>query len=117
MLMWILNLIIVCLMGINVLAWGYCIKDVGLPVFTVEFLLKLTFNKFFIIAMLSALIAALLKYSVVQRLGVFRGNFFLLTSSIVTVLIAYFVLNEKFTFLHCLGVGLVLLGVYILGTY
>ena len=114
--MWMLNVIIIFLVGVNVLAWGYCIKDVGLPVFSLEFLLKLTFNKFFITAMVTAFIAALLKYSVVQRMGVFRGTYFLLTSSIVVVLVSYFILGEKLTFLHCLGVVLVLSGVYILGT-
>ena len=116
MIMWILNIIIALFMGVNALAWGYCIRDIGLPVFSLEFLMKLMFNKFFIIAMLFALSASILRYSVVQNMGVFRANFFLSTAIVAIVLVSVFVLGEKFTSLHCLGVALVLAGVYILGT-
>ena len=113
---WILNLIIAILTGVSILCWGYCIKDVGLPVLSLGFLIKLAFSKFFIMAMGLGFIAALLKYFIVQDLGVLKASFFLMTSSIAIILVSVFLLGEKITFWNCFGIVLVLSGVWLLGT-
>ena len=55
--LWILNGIICLLSVVNAVSWGYCVKEVGSPHLTIEFLFKLAFNRFFISAMASALLA------------------------------------------------------------
>lgn len=55
------------LSALNVIFWGLCVKDVGGPSFTPSFVLKLCFNKYFVLALSSAFLAALLRYSIIER--------------------------------------------------
>jgi drug/metabolite transporter (DMT)-like permease len=112
---WILNILFSLLAGVNALFWGLCIKDVEVPVLSIGFLLKLILNKFFILAMFTAFAASLVRYAVVQDMGVFRANFFLTMSSVTIILVSVLVLGEKITLWHCFGIVLIMLGVYILG--
>jgi len=112
---WILNVVIALLLGVNVLSWGYCVRDLGNPVLSWSFLLKLVFNKFYILALGSALGASLLKYGLVHSMGVLKTGYFLMTSTVVSVLVAYIFLGERLTLLDWIGVGLIIAGVFILG--
>ena len=62
---------IALLAAINAVAWGYAIREVGNPILAPEFLSRLVFNRFFILAMGSAFVAALLSY--VVHLGARRA--------------------------------------------
>jgi len=84
---------------------------------SLDFLFKLGFNRFFILALASAFIASLLTYPVLASLGVMRGRFFLATEAIATILVAHFVLGERMEPIHWLGLGLILIGTLLLGRW
>lgn len=115
MVVWVLNLLIAFLMGINTLGWGLCIRDLGSPSLSINFLLKLCFNRFFILGVGSAFSASLLRYGILQGMGVLKGGFFLTTSTIASVFVAYLLLGERLTWLDLFGIGLILSGVFLLG--
>jgi len=115
--MWALNVLIAILAALNTLFWGLCIREVGSPSMSLDFLFKLGFNRFFILALASAFIASLLTYSVLASLGVMRGRFFLATGAIATILVAHFILGERMEPIHWLGIGLILIGALLLGRW
>jgi len=112
---WALNVAIAALAALNTVSWGFCIRDVGDPQLSLEFLIRLIFNKWFIIAMASAFTAALLSYVVLREMGVIAGRFFLSLSYVTTILACLLVLREKITPIQWLGVLLILIGVTLLG--
>jgi hypothetical protein len=67
------------LAGVNTVAWGFAIREVGDPKPSIRFLTRLIFNEWFIIAMVSAFVASILSYIVLQRMGVLAGRFILAT--------------------------------------
>jgi len=112
---WLLNIITAVLTGINTLCWGLCVKDVGKASLSLEFLLKLGFNKYFILSMITAFSAMLLRYHIRQGMGIVKSGFFLMFSTIVVVVVGYVFLGEKLTLTDWFGTGLILGGVFILG--
>lgn len=114
---WILNFIIALLTAVNAICWGYAIKEVGNPKFSIEFLVTLVFNKWFILAMASAFIAALLSYAVLKDMGVLAGRFFLSMSTVATILACTVVLGEKPSIIEWIGVVLIMLGVILIGKF
>lgn len=110
-----LNAIIALLAAVNAVFWGFCIRDLGKPVLSLDFVLRLCFNKFFIVALGSAFVAALVKYTLVEAMGVLKSGFFLATTTVVTILACYLVLGERLGPIDWIGIGLILAGVFILG--
>jgi threonine/homoserine efflux transporter RhtA len=115
MLIWVLNIIVALLTAINVIAWGYAIREVGDPQLTLNFLLKLLFNKWFIIAIASAFIASLTSYTVLRELGVVAGRFFLSLGIITTILAGTLVLGEKLTLREWAGIAMIIAGTLLVG--
>lgn len=115
--LWILNVSIAVLSAINAVSWGYAVKDVGEPQFSLHFMFKLLFNKFFILAMASAFTAALLSYTVMRKMGILVGRFFLSVQIVAIMLTCTLVLNERLTVREWIGVFLILTGVLILGKW
>jgi len=113
--LWLLNLAIALLSAINAIAWGFCVREVGEPQLSFEFLLRLALNKWFILAMASAFAAALLSYAVLREMGVLVGRFFLSLGYIATILACVFVLHERIAPIQWIGILLILVGVIILG--
>jgi len=114
-LIWVLNILVALLAAINAIAWGYTIREVGDPQLSLSFLLKLVFNKWFILAMVSAFTASLLSYVVLRRLGILAGRFFLTLQLVAVILVALFVLGERPRPSVWMGVALIIAGVWLVG--
>lgn len=113
--LWILNVLIAALTAINVIAWGHAVRSIGEPEPTFRFLLKLVFNRWYIIAISSAFVASLLSYIVYRTKGVLAGRYFLSLSHIATILAAIVVLGEKPKPVEWLGIALVIVGILLIG--
>jgi len=116
-LIWVLNILVALLAAINAIAWGYTIREVGDPQLSLSFLLKLVFNKWFILAMMSAFTAALLSYIVLRELGVLAGRFFLSLSVVTTVVACTLILGEQLTLKQWIGLVLIIVGVILVGRW
>lgn len=114
-LMWALGVAIALLAAINAVFWWYCIREVGDPQMTMSFLFKLTFNKWFILALASAFAASLLSYAVLSALGVIAGRFFLTIQMVAIVLTGVFVLGERPSWEQWAGIVLIIAGGLLLG--
>jgi len=114
-LMWILGLIIALLAAINAICWGFAIREVGDPQLSLDFLFRLAFNKWYVLALASALVASFLSYAVLKEMGVLAGRFFLSLGAIATILACTVVLGEKLTLKKWIGIALVLAGIVMLG--
>ena len=113
--LWIVNVVVALLAVVNTVSWGFCIREVGDPQLSVGFLLKLTFNKWFIIAMASAFVVALLSYIILNKLGVLAGRFFLTLQLVAITLTATFVLGERPSITTWIGIVLIIVGVGLMG--
>lgn len=113
--LWLVNVAVALLAAINTIAWGFCVREVGDPKPSIEFLIRLAFNKWFIIAMASAFTASILSYIVLQRMGVLAGRFFLATQTVSTILVAFIVLGEKLSLWKWIGVALIIVGIVMIG--
>lgn len=113
--LWILNIVIALLSAVNAIAWGYVIKEVGDPELNINFILRLVFNKYFILAMASAFTASILSYAIIREMGVLVGRFFTSLNIIATILACLFVLGEKITLIEMIGMALIMVGAIILG--
>ncbi len=114
---WILSVIIALLVALNTVFWAYCIRDVGDPQFTLSFLFRLIFNEWFIGAMASAFVAALLSYMILRGMGVLAGRFFLSLSIVATILVGTLVLGEHLTWKEWVGIALIVVGVLLVGRW
>jgi len=112
---WVLNVAIAALSAVNAVAWGYATKEVGDPQLSMEFLFRLVFNKWFIIAMASAFLAALLSYVVLRDMGVLAGRFFLTIQLVAVILATTFILGEKPSARVWIGILMVIVGVILIG--
>jgi drug/metabolite transporter (DMT)-like permease len=112
--LWLVNIAVALLATINTVAWGFCIKEVGDPKPSIEFLIRLVFNKWFILAMVSAFTASILSYIVLQRMGVLAGRFFLALQMITIILVAYLVLGERLSLWKWIGIAFIIVGVILL---
>lgn len=113
--LWLVNIAVALLAVINTIAWGFCVREVGDPKPSIEFLIRLAFNKWFILAMASAFTASILSYIVLQRMGVLAGRFFLTLQMIATILAAYIVLGERLPPWRWVGVLMIFTGVVLIG--
>jgi drug/metabolite transporter (DMT)-like permease len=113
--LWLVNIVTALLAAVNTVAWGFCIKEVGDPKPSIEFLVRLAFNKWFILAMASAFTTSILSYIVLQRMGVLAGRFFLTLQMISTILAAYLVLGERLSLWKWIGMATIMVGVILLG--
>jgi len=114
-LIWIINIIIAFLAAFSALCWGNVIKEVGAPNFTLRFLLTLVLNKYYIMAMASALMASMIRYTVLKEMGVLLGGFFLSLSTVATILTCVFILGEKITPRSWVGIALIMIGIILVG--
>jgi len=114
---WVISIVIAGLAALNAIAWGYATKEVGDPQLTLSFLLRLIFNKWFITAMVSAFLAALLSYVVLREMGILAGRFFLSLQTIAIIIVGIFVLDEKPTIWQWIGIALILMGVVLVGKW
>lgn len=112
---WVVNILYAVLSAINAIAWGYAVKTVGEPEFSLSFLLKLVFNKYFILAMAVAFTAAVLSYVVLKEMGVLAGRFFLSLNVVATILACTLVLGERLGLTEWLGIVLITAGVLLIG--
>jgi len=115
--LWILGAIIVLLSALNTIFWGYCIRDLGDPQLELSFLFKLVFNKWFILAMGTAFVAAVLSYAVLRQMGVLAGRFFLSLGAVATVLACALVLGERPTLVEWIGILLIIAGALLIGRW
>jgi drug/metabolite transporter (DMT)-like permease len=107
---WTLGILIALLTALNTISWGFAIREVGDPQFSLDFLLRLVFNKWYILALASALVASILSYAVLREMGVLVGRFFLSLSMVVMILAGTLVLGEKLTLKEWVGMFLILAG-------
>lgn len=114
---WILNGLIASLAAVNAVCWGYVTKEVSNPKLTIDFLLTLAFNKYFIMAMTSALTASLLSYAVMSEMGVLGGRFFISLSTVATILACVLILGERLDPRGWVGVALIITGVMLIGRW
>jgi drug/metabolite transporter (DMT)-like permease len=103
------------LSAINTVAWGLCIREVGDPKPSIEFLIRLVFNKWFIPTMASEFTASILSYIVLHRMDVLTGIFFLSIQMIAMILTAYLVLRERLPLRKRVGVLMIFTGVVLIG--
>jgi drug/metabolite transporter (DMT)-like permease len=113
--LWLVNVAVALLAAVNTVAWGFCIREVGDPKLSIEFLTKLVFNRWFIVAMASAFTASILSYIVLQRMGVLAGRFVLTTQMVATTLAAYIVLGERLSLWSWIGIALIIAGTLLVG--
>jgi len=113
--LWIVNVVAALLAVVNTVSWGFCIREVRDPQLSVDFLLKLIFNRWFIIAMISAFVVALLSYIILNKLGVLAGRFFLTLQLVAITLTATFVLGERPSITTWIGIILIIVGVGLVG--
>jgi drug/metabolite transporter (DMT)-like permease len=114
---WVLNTSVALLAAINAVAWGHAIREVGDPQLSLSFLLRLIFNKWFILAMVVAFIAAILSYAILREMGVLAGRFFLSLQIAATVLVATLILGERLTPREWIGVLLIIVGAILVGRW
>jgi drug/metabolite transporter (DMT)-like permease len=114
---WVLSLAVALLTAVNAICWGYAIREVGDPQLSLNFLLTLVFNRWFILAMASAFTAALLSYAVLREMGVLAGRFFLSLGTVATILACTLVLGERLTLEEWVGIALIMLGVMLVGRW
>jgi drug/metabolite transporter (DMT)-like permease len=110
-----LGVLIALLSALNAICWGFAIREVGDPHLSLDFLLRLAFNKWYVLALASALAASFLSYVILREMGVLAGRFFLSLSMVATILACTLVLGEKLTLKEWIGIALVLVGITVLG--
>jgi drug/metabolite transporter (DMT)-like permease len=109
--LWVDNAGIAGLSVINTIMWFYTLKTVGKPaLFDPKFLIKLAFNPYFILALLSALAASVAGYYVVYTLGVGAGRLFLSVGLVATVATATLLLGERLSNLQLVGFVAIIVG-------
>ncbi|MEM1983069.1 MAG: hypothetical protein QXZ63_05345 [Sulfolobales archaeon] len=113
--LWMLNVVIALLSAINTIAWGFVIRELGDPKLTIEFVIRLVFNKYFILAMVSAFAASVLSYVILREFGVLAGRFFLSLSTVAIIIASIIVLRESYDLKTWIGVSLIIIGSLILG--
>lgn len=113
--LWVISLVYAVLSAVNAIAWGYAVRTVGEPAFSLSFLLRLVFNKYFIIAMAVAFTAAVLSYVVLREMGVLAGRFFLSLNIVATIIACTLVLGERLSLTDWVGIALVTAGVLLIG--
>jgi undecaprenyl phosphate-alpha-L-ara4N flippase subunit ArnE len=114
-LIWFLGISIALLTALNTISWGFAIREIGDPQLSPEFLLRLIFNKWYLLALASALVASILSYAVLREMGVLVGRFFLSLSMVAVILASTFVLGEKLTSKEWIGVAIIMIGVVLIG--
>lgn len=114
-LVWVLGILIALLTAFNTISWGFAIREVGDPQLSLDFLLRLALNKWYVLALASALVASILGYVVLREMGVLVGRFFLGISVVTTILASTLVLGEKISLKEWIGIALVLAGIVVLG--
>jgi drug/metabolite transporter (DMT)-like permease len=114
-LIWALGVLIALLSALNAICWGFAIREVGDLWLSLDFLLRLAFNKWYVLALASALVASFLSYVVLREMGVLAGRFFLSLSIVATILACTLVLGEKLTLKEWIGIALVLAGTTLIG--
>jgi drug/metabolite transporter (DMT)-like permease len=114
---WVLGILIALLTALNTIWWGFAIREIGDPQLSLDFLLRLLFNKWYVLALASNLMASILSYAVLWEMGVLLGRFFLLLSMVATILIGTLVLGERLVVREWVGIALVLVGIALLGRW
>jgi drug/metabolite transporter (DMT)-like permease len=112
---WVLGISIALLTALNTISWGFAIREIGDPQLSLDFLLRLVFNKWYVLALVSALVASILSYAVLREMGVLVGRFFLAISAVTTILAATLFLGEKLTLKELIGVTIIMIGVVLIG--
>ena len=116
-LMWLLNISAAALSALNAIAWGFAIREVGDPSVSPGFLLRLAFNRWFVLAMASAFTASLLSYAVLRWMGVLAGRFFLSLGAVATIIACTLVLGESLALREWVGITLIIVGVLLIGRW
>jgi len=114
---WTLGVLIALLSALNTIFWGFAIREVGDPQFSLDFVLRLAFNRWYIFALASALVASFLSYAVIKDMGVLAGRFFLSLSMVAVILTSTLVLEESLTLKEWIGIALIFIGVALVGRW
>ena len=112
---WALGVLIALLSAFNAICWGFAIREVGDPRLSLDFLLRLALNKWYVLALASALVSSFLSYAVLREMGVLAGRFFLSLSMVATILACTLVLGEELTLKGWIGIALILAGMLLIG--
>ena len=116
-LIWFLGISIALLTALNTISWGFAIREIGDPQFSLDFLLRLVFNKWYVLALASALVASILSYAVLWEMGVLVGRFFLSLGVVATILAGTLALGEELTPKEWAGVVLIIIGILLVGRW
>ncbi len=116
LILYAINIILALVSAFGIFCWGKVIKEVGAPIFTLKFFLSLFLNKYYIMAITSALFSSVLRFSVLKKMGVLSGFFFLSLGFVFTILTAVFILGEKASFRSWIGIGLIVIGIIVVGS-
>jgi len=112
---WIFGVMIVFLVGLNTLFWGFALKEVGDPSFSLGFFIRLTLNKWFVLAIGSGFTVTLLSYWVYSALGVMMGRLFLSMSIASVLFVGTILLGERASITQWIGVIIVIIGSLLIG--
>ncbi len=96
--------------------WGNVIKEVGSPQVSFKFILSLFSNKYYIMAMSSGFFTSVLRFTVLKKMGILEGRFFLSLNSVINILVMVYVLGEETTRRTWLGIAIILIGSIIIRT-
>jgi uncharacterized membrane protein len=116
-LIWFFGILIALLTALNTISWGFAIREIGDPQFSPDFLLRLVFNKWYVLALASALVASILSYAVLWEMGVLVGRFFLSLGVVATILAGTLALGEELTPKEWAGVVLIIIGILLVGRW
>ncbi len=112
----LINIIMGLIGAFGTYCWGNVIKEVGSPEVSLKFFVSLFSNRYYIMAISSGLFASVLRFTVLKKMGILSGSFFLSLSSIINVLTMVYVLGEETTRRTWLGIAIIILGSIILRT-
>lgn len=113
--LWALGVVVAALSAVDAVAWGFAIREVGDPHLSLDFLLKLITNKWYLLAMSMGFAISILSYAVMREMGVLMGRFFLMLSIAAVVLACTLVLGETLSLREVIGMALIIAGVLVIG--
>ena len=112
----LINIIMGLIGAFGIYCWGNVIKEVGSPEVSLKFFVSLISNRYYIMAMSSGLFASVLRFTVLKKMGILEGGFFLSISTVINILVMVYVLGEETTRRTWLGIAIIILGSIIIRT-
>ena len=110
--LWVSNVMVCSIVAVNTIAWGK-LRALGSPTLSLSFVRRLFFQRWFLLIQALGLVGAFARYVAQSTIGVGKGNLFYYTGNIVLLIVAKYRLKEGFTLTQLAGIGLVLLGAFL----